>query len=97
MRHTDEERAEIMEDALQHIEQWAHAYPTDIFRKPDLEKARKLLEAGGMTLDGVAADCMRHVATGCANIARAALAKANGAKPTPDTPDDISRAGRRFG
>jgi len=61
-------------DALQRIVQWSEAYPLDIFPKPDYAKARQLLEAGGMTLDAISADCMRHVVEGVGKIAREALA-----------------------
>lgn len=67
------DRIEELEDALRSIEAWGDAYPRDIFLRPDLKKARELLTAGGMTLDAVAADCMRHVAEGVAKIAREAL------------------------
>lgn len=71
---SDEQKLERYEEALQHIEQWGDAYPRDIFIPPDLQKARELLAAGGMTLDAVGAECMRHVAEAVAKIARAALA-----------------------
>jgi hypothetical protein len=41
---------------------WANAYPESVFPSPDLAKAAKLLEAGGMTLDAISADAMRHIA-----------------------------------
>ncbi len=41
---------------------WANAYPESVFPAPDLAKAAKLLEAGGMTLDAISADAMRHIA-----------------------------------
>jgi hypothetical protein len=41
------DREERLEDALQQIVSWSEAYPLDIFPKPDLKKARELLEAGG--------------------------------------------------
>jgi hypothetical protein len=63
-----------MEEALQLIVMWAEAYPLDIFPEPDWQKARALLEAGGMTLDAVSASCMRHVVEGVGEIARKALA-----------------------
>lgn len=40
-----------------------HAYPEDVFPKPDLKLARKLLEEGGMTLDSVSVDVMRNALT----------------------------------
>lgn len=68
-----EARIDGLEDALNRIVQWSEAYPIDIFPEPDLEKARSLLEAGGITLDAVSAHCMRHVVEGVGKIAREAL------------------------
>lgn len=64
---------ERMREALERIDQWSRAYPLDVFPKPDLARARSLLEAGGMTLDSVSADAMRHAIEGVGAIARAAL------------------------
>ena len=66
-------RIERLQDALIQVERWSHAYPVEIFPEPDLVLARKLLEAGGMTLDRVAADAMRHVVEALGKIAREAL------------------------
>jgi len=63
---------ERMQEALEQIAAWSEAYPLDIFPEPDLEKARQLLEAGGITLDAVSAHCMRHVIEAVGNIAREA-------------------------
>jgi len=77
LRWQDVERLEAeiehREEALQQIEQWSRAYPLEIFPEPDLEKARALLEAGGMTLDAISAYAMRHVVEGVGEIARRAL------------------------
>jgi hypothetical protein len=53
------------------IVEWSKAYPLDVFPKPDLLKARGLLEQGGMTLDAISADNMRHVVERLAPEARA--------------------------
>ena len=66
--------AERLREALERIGQWSWAYPLSVFPKPDLARARSLLEAGGMTLDSVSADAMRHVVEGVGAIARAVLA-----------------------
>lgn len=68
-----QERIDDLEEALRRIEQWGEAYPLDIFPEPDWQRARNLLENGGMTLDRVAAGSMRRVASGVAKIARNAL------------------------
>ena len=60
-------------EALQRIETWSRAYPIKVFPEPDLKKAKKLLEEGGMTLDAISASNMRHVIEGVAEIAREAL------------------------
>ena len=57
-----------LRENLRRIRQWCDAYPLDIFPEPDLKKARKLLEAGGMTLDSVSASSMRHVLKGIRKI-----------------------------
>jgi hypothetical protein len=67
------DRVDELEEALQRIAQWSEAYPLDIFPEPDLKAARKLLEAGGITLDSIAAHCMRHVIEGVGKIAREVL------------------------
>ncbi len=43
------------------IEQWARAYPLDIFPEPDLEHAALALGNHGLTLDAISASNMRHV------------------------------------
>jgi hypothetical protein len=68
-----EDRIDTLTEALQHIVQWADAYPPDIFPEPDWKKARALLEAGGMTLDSVSAHNMRYAIEGVGKIAREAL------------------------
>ena len=40
--------------------------------EPDWKAARKLLEAGGISLDSISAHCMRHVVEGVGKIAREA-------------------------
>jgi hypothetical protein len=70
-----EDRIDELESALHHIVQWANAYPLDIFPEPDWRKAAKLLNAGGITLDSVAAGVARHVVTGIGEIARRALSE----------------------
>lgn len=72
---TDEDRTERLEEALHQIVQWSEAYPLSVFPEPDWNKARALLEAGGITLDAVSAHCMRHVIDGVGKIAREALDK----------------------
>lgn len=68
------ERVDELTEALQKIVQWSEAYPLDIFPEPDLKKAHKLLQAGGITLDAISAHCMRHVVEGVGKIAREVLA-----------------------
>jgi len=82
----DELKAEIerLREALHQIESWSRAYPLEVFPKPNLKKARELLKVGGIGLDAIAADCMRHVVEGVGGIARAAL-DANRAVSDPDS------------
>ncbi len=60
-------------DALVRIDNWAKAYPRDVFLKPDLKQAAKVLKATGMTLDAISADAMRHVLDGVKDITEQAL------------------------
>ena len=64
-------------EALEHIVQWADAYPLDIFPEPDFAVCAVALNGVGQTLDAVSASSMRHVVKGVGDIARAALAKAS--------------------
>ena len=61
------------EGALLRIDTWAKAYPLDVFPKPDLKQAAKVLKAAGMTLDAIEADAMRHVIDGVKDITKQAL------------------------
>jgi hypothetical protein len=63
---TDTER--LLADKLEAIRRWCDAYPLKVFPEPDLEKAAKLLSAGGMTLDAISASSMRYVLNGIKKI-----------------------------
>lgn len=53
-----------LKEVFDQLRDWRDfAYPESVFSKPDLKEARRLLEAGGMTLDSVSADAMRHALT----------------------------------
>ena len=67
------DKIERLEMALEQIEAWSRAYPLPVFPKPDYERAKEVLEAAGMTLDAISADCMRHVVEEVGRMARAAL------------------------
>ena len=54
---------EKLSDFREWVEQWAEAYPLDLFPEPDLKKARAALESVGLTLDAVSASSMRYVIT----------------------------------
>jgi hypothetical protein len=69
----EEQRIDVLEDALRRILQWSEAYPLTVFPEPDFAKAAKLLQAGGVSLDAVSASNMRHVVKGIGEIARRAL------------------------
>jgi hypothetical protein len=70
-----EDRIAELEDALAKIESWSRAYPLTAFPEPDLKRAAELLEAGGITLDAVSANAIRHVIEGVGEIARRALGR----------------------
>lgn len=65
-----------LREALEAIATWSDAYPLDVFPEPDFEKAHKLLQAGGMTLDAISASNMRHVVEEVGKIAKKALENA---------------------
>jgi hypothetical protein len=64
---------ERYEEALERIDQWADAYPLEVFPEPDMKAVRKALEAAGITIDCVSASNMRHVITQVKHITSAAL------------------------
>lgn len=57
------ERIAALEFTLEHILNWAKAYPLEVFPEPDMKKARMGLASVGITLDAVSASNMRHVIT----------------------------------
>ena len=67
------ERCERMEKALRDIESWAHAYPVNVFPKPDLRRAAEILSINNMSLDAISADAMRHVLEGVINLVKDGL------------------------
>lgn len=69
-------------ELMQWVEQWAEAYPLDMFPKPDLHKAREVLSAAGLSLDCISADAMRHVITRVRDRMRAAQPPAVAQQPT---------------
>lgn len=64
-----------LRDALERVQQWADAYPLEVFPEPDFKRAHEVLTAAGMTLDAISASNMRHSMKGVREIARAALAE----------------------
>lgn len=68
-----EAKADRYEDALQQIDNWAKAYPLDVFPEPDFKRVREVLEAAGITLDSVSASNMRHVIQGIEGMVQKAL------------------------
>lgn len=58
---------------LEHIREWAEAYPLSIFPEPDFGKAHKVLTENGMTLDAISASNMRHVITQIKEMVNAAI------------------------
>ena len=69
-------RHDKLVEALRKINNWSKAYPLEIFTKPDLKKAHKVLEEAGMTLDAITADAMRHVLNGIKDIVEQAFREA---------------------
>lgn len=61
------------EKALREIDNWARAYPLDIFPEPDFAIVNEVLKAAGLSLSCVSASNMRHVITRVEKITEAAL------------------------
>jgi hypothetical protein len=76
-------RIEILEDAVEALQEsmwrivsWSKAYPIAVFQEPtaaDFDRAAVAMKACGLTLDAIAASCMRHVVVGVGRIAVEAL------------------------
>ena len=66
-------RIKELEEVLTRIQNWAKAYPLEVFPPPDLKKAAQVLKAEGLTLDAITADAIRYVITEVSDIARQAL------------------------
>ena len=69
-----QDAAEKEREALRRIDEWAKAYPLDVFPEPDLKRAHEVLEAAGLSLGQISAHAMRHVLTGVQKIAAPAMA-----------------------
>lgn len=68
-----DEEIERLKDGFERIENWSKAYPLDLFPKPDLRKAAKVLKENGMTLGSISIDTMRHILNGISRIVEQAL------------------------
>jgi flagellar biosynthesis regulator FlaF len=60
-------------DALIKIQQWANAYPLEVFPEPDFKKTAQVLKENGMTIDAISASNMRHVLSGIKDIVADAI------------------------
>lgn len=72
------ERIEKLEDIFRKIDDWAKAYPLEVFPKPtkdNWKQAAEVLKANGLSLDRLSADNMRHVLSGIKGYCEQALEK----------------------
>lgn len=69
------EKADEYEDCIDKISDWCRAYPLDMFPEPDIEKARRLLDAGGMLFADIYGSAGRSVLGGIERIIKEATAK----------------------
>ena len=67
------ERIEILENALKELIAWSEAYPIGAFPEPDFDYVKQKL--GDTLLSLVSASNMRHVITGIKDTAKKALEK----------------------
>ena len=68
-----ESECERYRDALLKIQQWAEAYPIEVFPEPDFKQAEIVLKAAGMGITNISASNMRHVLTGVKKIVEGVL------------------------
>lgn len=80
---TEAER-DALREAVTRIDEWADAYPLDVFPEPDFAKADEVLKGAGLSLGAISASNMRHVVKSVKSITRAALTAPK--HPTPDAP-----------
>jgi hypothetical protein len=64
-------KLDIAVDKLHEIDNWAKAYPLEVFPEPDWQKAKELL--GSNLLTCISASNMRHVIDGVSSIVQEAL------------------------
>ena len=76
--YADELKAklDIAVDKFHELDNWAKAYPLDVFPEPDWNKAKELL--GSNLLSCISASNMRHVINGVKDIVENALAEIEG-------------------
>jgi hypothetical protein len=67
---------ERLRNALEQIEQWAHAYPEEVFLPVSDEQVRhaaRVLREAGISMGGLHGSWARHIVEGIDEIARSAL------------------------
>jgi hypothetical protein len=67
------DREEKLEAALREIDQWAKAYPLEMFPEVDLVEAQAVLEHANISMGAMHAKWARHIVSGIGSIAAAAL------------------------
>ena len=60
-------------ESIEQIDNWAKAYPLEVFPEPDFGKVNAALHASGISLSAVSASNMRHVIESVKNITKTAL------------------------
>lgn len=68
---------ERLRDALLRIEQWAGAYPAEVFPEQDLAAIDALLRANGYSMSAMHAQWARRILDNIGEIAREALGHQN--------------------
>jgi len=71
-----QEKLDVAVDKFHELDNWAKAYPLDVFPQPDWNKAKELL--GSNLLSCISASNMRHVIDGVSNIVQEALNRIGG-------------------
>jgi hypothetical protein len=79
------ERLTDAEEEIRKVDNWAKAYPVDVFPEPNPERCKRLLEAGGESIDCLAAYARRGAIEWIGYGTRAYFAKWKGAGNGPGT------------
>jgi hypothetical protein len=79
-----EDRLRDLQEAVEAVLWWRDAYPTSVFKEPDLERARYVLGEAGISMDALHGAWGRHIAQGICNGLGEALSRSRGLPRSPE-------------